>query len=176
VLERSPVRTCIDIVKRADEADAMVAELFQGVGESVFRGPARVAEQIRRSPGPECHQPVSAIHRWAEHGISSAQAAERVGQISRAGLGDVAPDQRDTAAAIAPERSSHAMAEAAVPLLHTPDSHQQAEARSVGRDCQHDIETAAAAQAAQQGGQRRDMKAQGGAITDVMCEAALHGS
>ena len=94
--------------------------------------------------------------------------------VGGVGLRDVAAHQRH--APVSPQRRGHAAAEVAMALADALDAHWQAEAGSVGRDGQDDVEAAAGSQRAQQGGQRGDVEAQRGPVADVARQPAFHGA
>ena len=169
----APVHQRIDIAQMADEADAVVAELTQCVGQGMFGGPAGSREQVSGTARAQRDQPVSAVVRGAEHGVGAAQASERDGQIDGGRIGDVASHQGHPSSPKSPQRSAHAPAEVAVPLTDATNPHRQPKLRSVRRHRQHHIEAPAPQQFAQQRGQCRKVKAQRVAVADISRQPSL---
>jgi hypothetical protein len=163
---------CIHIRQAPEEADAMVTELFQRISQRVLGGPARCSEQFGRASRAECDQPVTPVGRRSEYRIGSAQAAESDEDVGGVGLRNVAPHQRH--AAITSQRAAHATAQIAVTLANALNADRQADARTVWRSGQDDIEAAAGFQVAQQGGQGGHVEAKGRSIPDVPRQPTLH--
>ena len=147
----------------------MAAKLPQCVGQSMFGGPARSAEQIGRTARPYGDQPEAAVCRGAENGIVATEQTEGSLNVHRPGVGNVAADQRS--AAIPAQCPAHALAETSVPLRYR--RHRQSHPRTIGRQRDNDVQPALL-QIADQGSQCGGMKAQGGAVADLPGQAALY--
>ena len=95
-------------------------------------------------------------------------------RILRPGVWDVAADDRYPAVWEALEGALHAHAEVAMALREPLHMNRQTKARVVRRDRQHGAEAPVSGEGADQPGQRGDMKPQGGAIADAVCQPPLH--
>jgi hypothetical protein len=163
---------CIHIRQAPDEADAMVAKLPQRIRQGVLGGPARRSKQVRGPAWAECDQPVASVGRWPEYRVSGAQPAEGGKDVRGVGLRNVAPHQRH--AAIPSQRAAHATAQVAVTLANARNVDRQADARTIWRNGQDDIEATAGFQGAQQGGQGGHVESKGRSIPDIPRQTALH--
>jgi len=142
----------------------------------LVRRPPRTGKGPRGPAYIQRDQPIAAIRRRPEHGICRTEGAKRREDIRRAGVRDVAPDNRNPAAAKAGAGVVHALADITAPLVDPRHAHWQRETRATWGGRQDGAETALRRKGAQQAYQVSAVEPQRGARANIRGQALLHSA
>jgi len=114
----------IDIAKQVQHDDGMVlGQIGHCFGKGARARPGDTGERIGAArPGREAHQPITAILGWTEHGVGTAESDERLGDMNRCEIRDIAPHKHGGTRRGLFEGAMHAPAQITIALFHHPAS------------------------------------------------------